>query len=101
MYFLSDSVFMDWILFPFNQYSNLYSRFLEKDDAESTFIAPTGVANDPKVATEDDGDKSIGKLKIMNYWNCWKEWIFGTNFVLGETLQHCSSKLNVTLLIFF
>ena len=58
---------MDRTLFPFNQYSNLYSRFLEKDDAENTFITSTGVANDPKVATEDDTDKSIGKLKIMDY----------------------------------
>ena len=54
-------------LFPFNQYSNLYSRLLEKDDAENTFIASTEGANDPKVATEDDVDKSIGKLEIMNY----------------------------------
>ena len=58
---------MDRTLFPFNQYSNLYSRFLEKDDAENTFIASTGVANDPKVATEDDAFKSIGKMKIMDY----------------------------------
>ena len=58
---------MNKTLFPFNQYSNLYSRFLEKDDAENTFIASTGVAIDPKVATEDDADKSICKLKIMNY----------------------------------
>ena len=55
------------------QYSNLYCRFLEKDDAENTFITSTEGANDPKVATEDDADKSIGKLKIMNYYNCWKE----------------------------
>ena len=58
---------MDRTLFPFNQYSNLYSRFLEKDDAGNTFIASIRVAIDPKVATEDDSDKSIGKLKIMNY----------------------------------
>ena len=54
-------------LFPFNQYSNLYSRLLEKDDAENKFIASTEGANDPKVTTEDDVDKSIGKLEIMNY----------------------------------
>ena len=57
-------------LFPFNQYSNLYCKFLEKDDAENTIITSTDRANDPKVATEDDADKSIGKLKIMNYYNC-------------------------------
>ena len=54
-------------LFTFNQYSNLYSRLLEKDDAQNTFIASAEGANDPKVATEDDVDKSIGKLEIMNY----------------------------------
>ena len=54
-------------LFPFNQYSNLYCKFLEKDDVENTIITSTDRANDPKVATEDDADKSIGKLKIMNY----------------------------------
>ena len=53
-------------LFPFNQYPNLYSRLLEKDDAENTFIASTEGANDPKVATEDDVDKSIGTLEIIN-----------------------------------
>ena len=68
--FLSDIVFMGRTLFPFNQFSNLYCRFLEKDDAENTFITSTEGANDPKVATEDDADKSIGKLKIMNYYNC-------------------------------
>ena len=57
-------------LFPFNQYSNLYCKFLEKDDVENTIITSTDRANDPKVATEDDADKSIGKLKIMNYYNC-------------------------------
>ena len=66
MYFLNDSVFMDRTLFHFNQYLNLCSRFLEKDDAENTFIASTGVANGPKLATEDDADKSIGQLKMMN-----------------------------------
>ena len=60
-------------LFSFNQYSNLYCTFLEKDDAENTFITSTEEANDSEVATEDDADKSIGKLKIMNYYNCWKE----------------------------
>ena len=57
-------------LFSFNQYSNLYCTFLEKDDAENTFITSTEEANDSEVATEDDADKSIGKLKIMNYYNC-------------------------------
>ena len=38
---------MERTLFPFNQYSNLYSRFLKKDGADNTFIASTGVANDP------------------------------------------------------
>ena len=61
-----------WV-FPFNRYSNLYCRFLEKDDAENTIITSTEGANDPKVATEDDANKSIGKLKIMNYYNGWKE----------------------------
>ena len=61
---------MDKILFPFNQYSNLCSRSLVKDNAENKFVPSTGVANDLKVPTEDDVDKSIGKLKIMNYWNC-------------------------------
>ena len=65
--FLSDIAFMGRTLFPFNQYSNLYCRLLEKDDAENTFITSTEGANDPKVATEGDADKSIGKLKIMNY----------------------------------
>ena len=64
---------MDRTLFPFNQYSNLYRRFLEKDNAESTFITSTKGVNYSKVATEDDAEKSIGKLKIMNYYNCWKE----------------------------
>ena len=53
-------------LFPFNQYSNLYYRLLEKDNAENTFIASTEGANDPIVDTEDV-DKSIGKLEKMNY----------------------------------
>ena len=57
-------------LFSFDQYSNLYCTFLEKDDAENTFITSTEEANDSEVATEDDADKSIGKLKIMNYYNC-------------------------------
>ena len=57
-------------LFSFNQYSNLYCTFLEKDDAENTFITSTEEANDSEVATEDGADKSIGKLKIMNYYNC-------------------------------
>ena len=57
-------------LFSFNQYSNLYCTFLEKDDAENTFITSTEEANDSEVATEDDADKSIGKLKIVNYYNC-------------------------------
>ena len=57
-------------LFSFNQYSNLYCTFLEKDDAENTFITSTEGAHNPEVATEDDADKSIGKLKIMNYYNC-------------------------------
>ena len=61
-----------WV-FPFNQYSNLYCTFLEKDDAENTIITSTEGANDPEVATEDDANKSIGKLKIMNYYNGWKE----------------------------
>ena len=60
-------------LFSFNQYSNLYCTFLVKDDAENTFITSTEGANDSEVATEDDADKSIGKLKIMNYYNCSKE----------------------------
>ena len=68
--FLSDIVFMGRTLFPFNQFSNLYCRFLEKGDAENTFVTSTEEANDPKVATEDDADKSIGKLKIMNYYSC-------------------------------
>ena len=38
-----------------------------KDDAENTFIASTEGANDPKVTTEDDADKSVAKLEIMNY----------------------------------
>ena len=54
-------------LFPFNQYLNPYSRLLGKGDAGNTFIASTEGANDLKVATEDDVDKSIGKLEIMNY----------------------------------
>ena len=41
-------------LFRFNQYSNLFSRLLDKLDAENTFIASTEGANYPKVATEDD-----------------------------------------------
>ena len=53
-------------LFPFNQYSNLYYRLLEKDNAENTFIASIEGANDPIVDTEDV-DKSIGKLEKMNY----------------------------------
>ena len=57
-------------LIPCNQYSNLYCRFLEKGDAENTFITSTEGANNPEVATEDDADKSIGKPKIMNYDNC-------------------------------
>ena len=32
---------MGGTLFPFNQYSNLYSRLLDKDIAENTFIAST------------------------------------------------------------
>ena len=40
--------------FPFNQYPNLFSRLLEKDNAEKTFIASTEGTNDLKVATEDD-----------------------------------------------
>ena len=43
-------------LFPFNRHPNLYCRFLEKYDAENTFIASPEGANDPKVATEDDAD---------------------------------------------
>ena len=46
---------------------NVYSRFLGKGDAKNTFIASTEGANDPKVATENDAEKRIGKLKIMNY----------------------------------
>ena len=52
------------------KFSVLYCRFLEKDDAENTFITSTEGAHNPEVATEDDADKSIGKLKIMNYYNC-------------------------------
>ena len=43
--------------FLFNQYSSLYCRFLEKDDAENKFITSAEGANDPKVATDDDGKK--------------------------------------------
>ena len=39
-------------------------------NTENTFITSTEGANDPEVATEDDADKSIGKLKIMNYYSC-------------------------------
>ena len=46
---------------------NLYCRRLEKDDAENTFITSTAGVNYPKVATEDNADISIDKLKIMNY----------------------------------
>ena len=67
--FKSDIVFIGRTLFPFNQYSNLYCKFLEKDVVENTIITSTDGANDSKVATEDDADKSIGNLKIMNYYN--------------------------------
>ena len=43
--------------FLFNQYSNLYRRFLEKDEAENKFVTSAEGANDPKVATDDDGKK--------------------------------------------
>ena len=62
--FLSDIAFMGRTLFPFNQYSNLYCRLLEKEDTEKHSLH---LLMEQKVATEDDADKSISKLKIMSY----------------------------------
>ena len=62
--FLTDIAFMGRTLFPFNQYSNLYCRLLEKEDAEKHSLH---LLMEQKVATEDDADKSISKLKIMSY----------------------------------
>ena len=45
---------MGGILFPFNQYSNIYSRLLEKDDAENKFTASAEEA-------------MIQRYLIMNY----------------------------------
>ena len=75
---------MGGILFPFNQFSNLYSRHLEKDDAENKFTASAEGANDPKVRNNE-------LLKLLKTINLWYNFCF---------MLFCS-KLNVTLLIFF
>ena len=75
---------MGGILFPFNQFSNLYSRLLEKDDAENKFTASAEGANDPKVPNNE-------LLKLLKTINLWYNFCF---------MLFCS-KLIVTLLIFF
>ena len=76
---------MGGILFPFNQYSNIYSRLLEKDDAENKFTASAEGANDPKVPNNE-------LLKLLKTINVWYNFCFFMLFC---------SKLNVTLLSFY